>query len=339
MGRWGWRQIATLVVSVWIMAACKTLPPAPALDSPEAPQATLNLRTAARTVSPPPTAAGTATAPQQRQEPTRTPRPSATPHYYTVESGDTLETIAARFGISPAALQAANQSLPPDMILPGNVLLIPDILPEISGSSGSATGTLARILPSNTPLPVLVDLPNCLLTPADELICLGWVTNPLAEAVANLSVAVYLYDSQGGNSQGRAALAQQIVPAGGGAPYAVRFPAAPDYIAAETQVLSAESPAAVGASALTVVESQHILGSDLVTVQSMLRHDGPDTLANLLVIATLFDAEDHVVGFRALRQEAALPPGGTVEVEVWITPLQRGTTRHVLYAEGQPAAP
>ncbi len=340
MGRWGWRQIATLCVSVWIMAACKALPAAPALDSPAAPQATLNLRTAARTVSPPPTVAGTATAPQQRREPTRTPRPSATPHFYTVEASDTLESIAARFGVSVAALQAANHDLPPDMVLPGNVLLIPEVSPEMSGSSGAITGTLARILPTNTPLPVLAAPPNCLHTPADEVICLGWVANPLAEPVANLAVAVHLY-RDGGNDQRRAALVQQVVPAESGAPYAVRFPTAPDYDTAATQVLSAEAldAAARTATPLIVVNSRHTPDGELVTVRGTLRHDGAGMLADLLVVATLFDADDHVVGFRALRQDRVLAPGQTVEVAVLVTPLQRGATRHVLYAEGQPAAP
>jgi LysM repeat protein len=44
---------------------------------------------------------------------------------YVVEEGDTLSKIAVRFGITIAALQAANDISDPDMLYPGQVLKIP----------------------------------------------------------------------------------------------------------------------------------------------------------------------------------------------------------------------
>lgn len=55
---------------------------------------------------------------------TPTPAPAATPVTYIVQAGDTLNSIAARFGTTAQAIMAAN-GLTSDLIHPGQVLVIP----------------------------------------------------------------------------------------------------------------------------------------------------------------------------------------------------------------------
>lgn len=69
------------------------------------------------TPSPTPTASKTAT-------PTPTAPPSKT---YTVLSGDSLWSIAAKFSVSVSALQSANQITNPNLIRVGQVLIIPTV--------------------------------------------------------------------------------------------------------------------------------------------------------------------------------------------------------------------
>jgi LysM repeat protein len=54
----------------------------------------------------------------------RTPAPAGT-RTYVVEPGDTLSSIAARFGVSEEALIQANGVTDPDTIQAGQVLVIP----------------------------------------------------------------------------------------------------------------------------------------------------------------------------------------------------------------------
>jgi LysM repeat protein len=67
------------------------------------------------------TAAGPAGAPR----PAATAAPSARPRRYVVQPGDSLETIAARAGLSPATLASVNQLDDPDLLQPGHELEIP----------------------------------------------------------------------------------------------------------------------------------------------------------------------------------------------------------------------
>src|SRR5258708_31973963 len=60
---------------------------------------------------------------------------------YTVQSGDTLTSIAARFGISVAALAQANQIAETDVIYVGQVLKIP-------GTAGASPGITVPAVPS-----------------------------------------------------------------------------------------------------------------------------------------------------------------------------------------------
>ncbi len=56
--------------------------------------------------------------------------PAGSPNTYTVQRGDWFYSIARKFGVSVAALQAANPTVNPNFVYPGQVLSIP-------GSSGA----------------------------------------------------------------------------------------------------------------------------------------------------------------------------------------------------------
>jgi LysM repeat protein len=105
------------------LAAADTTPP------PATPAALTASPMPSPTASPPPTATASPS-PAATRAPTATPAPTAAPtpvppRTYTVARGDTLGSIAQRFGTSPTAIQEANGIEDPDEIIIGQVLVIP----------------------------------------------------------------------------------------------------------------------------------------------------------------------------------------------------------------------
>ncbi len=337
MGRWGWRQIATLVVAVWVVAACGSMLPALPLEESPAPEATLELRTVSQSPPTTPRTPGAATlTASQPPRATQTPSPIATPYYYTVESGDTLNTIAEQFNITVAELQKANGGLPANRVIPGQLLLIP-VMATVAASS-----TLIRFLTTNPPLPLELSSPTCYQTPANEALCLGWVPNTLADPVTGVMVQVSLQNADGESLvQHTVSIPQPALLPDQGAPYVVRFTDPPAFASASVKLLRADqaAPDGLDTAPLTLLESQRVIEDGLVRISGVFQNEGEIPLVDVLIIATLFDDEGRVTGFRIQRPEGEILPGETLDVDLLIMPLESDIADHWLYAEGRLAPP
>ncbi len=258
----------------------------------------------------------------------------ATPFYYTVLPGETLAGIATRFGVAPEAIQEANGLASPDL-QPGQTLFIP-----LRAAIGAPEETLVRFATTNTPPPLSLAAPTCLRTSADEVLCIGWIDNPLDRPISGVRIATVLHSVDGAVlDQRTATLVQQAVLPAEGAPYAVRFPAGLRAFAwAEAQLLAADLTGfdQLGSVPLTITTSRQSNQDGLIRVQGTARHDGQGTLTDLLVTITLFDQTGQVSGFRVDRPPGRLEPGNSLEIDLLLTPLLAGTTRHIVYAEGRP---
>jgi len=78
--------------------------------------------------------------------------PTPAPFRYTVQPGDTLGSIADRYGIKPVRIVEVNNLLNPDNLFVGTELIIPDYTPtaaEANAVGGDGTGTASETDPSN----------------------------------------------------------------------------------------------------------------------------------------------------------------------------------------------
>lgn len=71
---------------------------------------------------------------------------------YTVQAGDSLGAIAETFGVSPGVLASANGIVNPDLITPGQILVIPssDAVDEGAGWTATADSFAIEILNAGT---------------------------------------------------------------------------------------------------------------------------------------------------------------------------------------------
>ncbi|MDI6871161.1 MAG: BsuPI-related putative proteinase inhibitor [Bacillota bacterium] len=63
---------------------------------------------------------------------------------HLVEPGDTLNSLAERFGVSPEALAAANHLARPEALSPGRPLLVPDLPGELAARAFPGGGWVPR---------------------------------------------------------------------------------------------------------------------------------------------------------------------------------------------------
>ncbi|HEY7600762.1 MAG TPA: LysM peptidoglycan-binding domain-containing protein [Candidatus Limnocylindrales bacterium] len=111
------------LVMAYVVASMRAAPPPDAAFMPT-PTATAS-PTPSPTATDSPTVPPTATPSPSPSQPTAAPTPSPTPLEYVVQRGDTINKIALRFGVTPESIIELNELRNPNLIVPGQLLLIP----------------------------------------------------------------------------------------------------------------------------------------------------------------------------------------------------------------------
>ena len=115
--------------------------------------------------------------------PSPTLPPSPTPHVYVVQSGDTLNAIAEKLGITVEALMAANGLTDPDALDVGQVLVVPSFesgtqpTPAVPARATASSSTSTPLASAQAPRVEIrgVDAPGDLETEAVRLLNTGGV--------------------------------------------------------------------------------------------------------------------------------------------------------------------
>jgi LysM repeat protein len=263
----------------------------------------------------PPTAAPVARPTQATATPTITP----TPLIHVIESGDTLGSVAAQYGVSVQALQAANGIENPLLLQIGQELVIP-----IGEETEDQVPGL--LLPTPTPLPFSVRGVGFYKTPVGSLWCLGEVVNTTSYSLTNALIAVTLFDTAGTPViDGDTFVTAEILPPTASAPFGLLFVAPPeDFASHQVTVLRGEAAEALSAG-YVVLETGSVegapSGSQFEVSGSVRNPDLQKVASDAVVIVTTYDAEGQVTGFRQERVEGgALAPGETTPFRIRLTP-------------------
>lgn len=340
MGHWGWRPLLICIfISVWV-AGCNLVnegspdtPPSPyphvtlTVGRP-APPAALNATASARAAE----LAAVPTPPADETSPAPILEPTPTEHLHIIEAGDTLLDLALRYGVSLAALRAANPEAT-GLLQIGQVIRIPP-----PGEAGAATAV--ALAPTPTPVAVQVDPPTCYETAAGMTLCLGAVENAHEEPVDRVAVEVRLLRHNGGAPRAQTAMIEQaIIPPGGFAPYRALFDLPWAEFAGATAVLVSADAAPERGAQLTALAIE-----DLNVEQNGLRfvvrasgvNTSSETVTLLRAVTTLRATSGQVTGYRvASFSGEQLPPSMRLPLQIEIVAQTGEAASATIYIEAE----
>ena len=259
------------------------------------------------------------------RNPTRTPErlvvaettlPSPTPFTYSVRAGDTMSSIALKFGVSMDNLQAANPEISPNTMSIGQVIKIPSDPENPSGE------------PTPTPVPFVVQQIECYPTIDKGMWCFVLVHNNFSDFMENVSAQVTLVDANNTPLASQTALLSlNILPPNTSLPLTVFFPPEVPYDAKpRVQVLTAIRllpnderyvPATISNTLVQVNAQGHS-----ANVRGMVFSQSEDQAANQVWVAgTAYDEAGRVVGVRRWEWENGLAAGGSIPFDFMISSI------------------
>jgi LysM repeat protein len=260
-----------------------------------------------------------------------TPLPTPTPFAYTIRQGDTISSIALRFGVSMDELIAANPEISPNAMSVGQMINIP-------GSPLNSSGE-----PTPTPAPFTIEGIECYPTADGGMWCFVLIHNDFSDLMENVSAQITLVNAAGASLASQTALLPlNILPPDISLPLTVFFP--PDVPAdarPQVQVLTAIRllsgdrrylPASTNNTLVQVNADGH---SARVTGQVLLPTDSP-AASQVWVAGTAFDESGRVVGMRRWEWDEGLSPGGSLPFEFILSSLGGRIERVEFAVEARP---
>jgi LysM repeat protein len=259
------------------------------------------------------------------------PLPSPTPFTYTVKAGDTISSIALKFGVSMDDLQAANPEIAPNAMSIGQVIKIPSNPDNPSGE------------PTPTPAPFTVQQIGCHSTANQGMWCFVLVHNDLPDLLENVSAQITLVDSNNTALASQTALLPlNILPPNTSLPLTAYFPPdVPSTAKPQVQILTAIRllpgderylPATVHNTLVQVnADGRSARVNGLVFLPANARN-----ASQVWVAATAYDGSGEVVGVRRWEWNDGLAAGGSLPFEFMLFSIGGKISRVELAVEARP---
>jgi LysM repeat protein len=262
--------------------------------------------------------------------PLKTPLPTPTPFTYTVQQGETISSVALKFGVSIDELLAANPEVNPNTMSIGTVLKVPS-RPE--NPTGEATPT---------PAPFTVEQIECHLTSNGGMWCFVLARNDSPEFMENVSAQVTLVDANETFLATQTALLPlNILPPNTSLPMAAYFPPdVPVDAKPQVQILTAIRLQLGDARYLpaTVNNTLVQVNADgrFAQVSGEVRLPAESIAATQVwVAAVAYDEGGRVVGVRRW-EGGGIQPGGSLNFEMTVASLGGRMTRVEFAVEARP---
>ena len=259
------------------------------------------------------------------------PLSSPTPFTYTVQRGDTISSIALKFGVSMDDLQAANPEISPSSMSVGQVLKIPSNPENPSGE------------PTPIPAPFTIQQIECYPTADKGVWCFVLVHNDFSDFMENVSAQVTLVHANNTRIATQTALLPlNILPPNTSLSLSVFFPPEiPLDVKPQVQVLTAIRllpnderylPATINN---TLVQVNSDGRSARVSGMVLLAGDAK-AASQIWVAGTAYDEVGRVVGVRRWESSVGFSAGGSLPFEFMISSIGGEIARVEFAVEARP---
>lgn len=243
---------------------------------------------------------------QRYQYPTETATPASeevqilsaaatpTPRVHVIKEGDTLISIAMKYGLSLDSLILANPLVNPNALTNGAELIIP--APDEEGKTSAL---------QPTPLPVSVSPAWCARDIEQRILCFAQVHNPLPAATEGVEITFRYQKQDGSLTEKKACSLLRQIPAGSTAVLYAVFEPDPDWNGRTSAELSRAIPARSDLNPLTVeIEDTDILSAKNAAWVSG-RFSNPPAEGKIWLLLTAFNEQGQSCGVRRFDIQAS----------------------------------
>lgn len=239
--------------------------------------------------------------------PTPLPSPTPTPRTHVLQNGQDLFGLSLYYNVTVNDILAVNPGLNPNAMRVGTVIILPPGSDEVNPPQ-----------PTSTPMPLVLDPPDCYLSADGSALCIVLAHNPLETRIEAVSAVVRL-QSGGELLSQNAFLLLDGIPAGASVPLMAFF-------AGPLQAPLAANAELQTAIPLNSEDTRHIplqssppqvnIAADgLSAVVSGTLSPEAGTASRIWVLAVAYNAQDRPVGLR--RWESPAPPAQDFTLTVY----------------------
>jgi hypothetical protein len=194
--------------------------------------------------------------------------------------------------------------------------------------------TVLKLAP--TPLPLKLSTPKCYETSVGSLWCLGLITNNQNTPVHQVIVRVNLVTVDGDSlAERQVQVASLLLMPGDSSPYGTLFESVPERMVGAVATLDRTIEGNDGLIPLPIQDVTSQVNESVWTITGKAIIPANTNIEQAALIATLFDEENHITGFKQVPLNSPLSANSTVPFAFDLVPQGSRSTRVEVRAESR----